>query len=250
MSLQEPRAVVVPLEPRRGPVTALWVALRPRQWTKNLLLFAGIVFAAELDDASRWARALTAFAVYCAASSAAYLLNDLRDADADRLHPVKRRRPLARGELSARTALVAARPAGRGRPGRGGAARVVRARLLARVPRAPGRLHAPPEAARAHRRDGDLRPLRRSALPRERTPSTCRSRPGCSSAPRCSRSSSRSASGVASSCSSATTNAGPSRARGLLARRSSTSSSASSPRRRSSRTRSTRSRRTRRRRSP
>ncbi len=108
MSLQEPRAVVVPLEPRRGPVAALWVALRPRQWTKNLLLFAGIVFAAELDDASRWARALTAFAVYCAASSAAYLLNDLRDAGADRLHPVKRRRPLARGELSPATALVAA----------------------------------------------------------------------------------------------------------------------------------------------
>ena len=108
MSLQEPRAVVVPLEPRRGPVAALWVALRPRQWTKNLLLFAGIVFAAELDDASRWARALTAFAVYCAASSAAYLINDLRDADADRLHPVKRRRPLARGELSPTAALVAA----------------------------------------------------------------------------------------------------------------------------------------------
>ena len=108
MSLEEPRAVVVPLEPRRGPVAALWVALRPRQWTKNLLLFAGIVFAAELDDASRWARALTAFAVYCAASSAAYLLNDLRDAAADRLHPVKRRRPLARGELSPSTALVAA----------------------------------------------------------------------------------------------------------------------------------------------
>ena len=70
---------------------ALWVALRPRQWTKNLLLFAGIVFAAELGDASRWARALTAFAVYCAASSAAYLLNDLQG---------RGRRPPASGQAA------------------------------------------------------------------------------------------------------------------------------------------------------
>src|ERR687893_1207704 len=96
------------LEPRRRPLAALAAALRPRQWTKNLLLFAGIVFAAEVGDAGRWARALTAFVVYCAASSAAYLVNDLRDVDSDRRHPVKRRRPLARGELSPRVALTAA----------------------------------------------------------------------------------------------------------------------------------------------
>jgi 4-hydroxybenzoate polyprenyltransferase len=80
-------------------------ALRPRQWTKNLLLFAGIVFAAELGDASRWAGALAAFAAYCAASSAAYLLNDVRDATADRLHPVKRSRPVAGGEVAPGVAL-------------------------------------------------------------------------------------------------------------------------------------------------
>jgi 4-hydroxybenzoate polyprenyltransferase len=109
VSVPEPRAAaVVPLEPRRGRLTALWVAARPRQWTKNLLLFAGIVFAAEVGDAGRWAQALTAFAVYCAASSAAYLLNDLRDAESDRLHPVKRRRPLARRELSPGLATGAA----------------------------------------------------------------------------------------------------------------------------------------------
>ena len=108
MSVPEPRAAVVPLQPRRGVAEALLVALRPRQWTKNLLLFAGIVFAAELGDAGRWARVLTAFAVYCAASSAAYLVNDLRDARADRLHPVKRRRPLARGEVTPRLALAVA----------------------------------------------------------------------------------------------------------------------------------------------
>ena len=107
MSLPEPVAVVA-LQPRRRPGVALGIALRPRQWTKNLLLFAGIVFAAEVGDARKWLEAGAAFVLYCAASSAAYLVNDLIDAPADRLHPVKRRRPLARGELSRRAAVVAA----------------------------------------------------------------------------------------------------------------------------------------------
>ena len=101
-------ATVVDLPPRRTPIVAAFVALRPRQWTKNLLLFAGIVFAAKLGDAVRWVEAVTAFVAYCAASSAAYLVNDVRDVDSDRLHPVKRARPIARGELSPRTALVLA----------------------------------------------------------------------------------------------------------------------------------------------
>ena len=108
MSRPEPVADVLPLPPRRSAPAALFVALRPRQWTKNLLLFAGIVFAAEVGDPGRWARAMTAFAVYCAASSAAYLVNDLHDRASDRLHPVTRRRPIARGEVSPRTAVVAA----------------------------------------------------------------------------------------------------------------------------------------------
>ena len=78
----------------------MFVALRPRQWTKNLLLFAGIVFAAQLGDADRWIAAIAAFAAYCAASSAAYLVNDVRDAASDRLHPVKRARPIASGRVS------------------------------------------------------------------------------------------------------------------------------------------------------
>ena len=82
--------------------------MRPRQWTKNLLLFAGIVFAAKLGDATRWLEALVAFVAYCAASSAAYLANDVRDAEHDRMHPVKSTRPVARGELSPRAALVLA----------------------------------------------------------------------------------------------------------------------------------------------
>ena len=101
-------ALVVALPERRTPVEAALVALRPRQWTKNLLLFAGIIFAAELGDAGRWVSAVTAFVAYCAASSASYLVNDVRDAAADRRHPVKRSRPIARGELSSRMALALA----------------------------------------------------------------------------------------------------------------------------------------------
>ena len=101
-------AEVVPFPPRRSPGRAALAALRPRQWTKNLLLFAGIVFAAKLGDAARWLDAWTAFAAYCAASSAGYLVNDVRDADADGAHPVKRLRPVARGELSSRTAVALA----------------------------------------------------------------------------------------------------------------------------------------------
>jgi len=87
---------------------ALFVSLRPRQWLKNLLLFAGVIFAAELGDVSRLVEAFAAFAAYCAASSAAYLTNDVRDVRHDRLHPVKRRRPIAGGELAPRAAVIAA----------------------------------------------------------------------------------------------------------------------------------------------
>jgi 4-hydroxybenzoate polyprenyltransferase len=93
---------------RRGTARALLVALRPRQWLKNTFLLAGIVFAAKIDDPVRWAQALAAFAGFCAASSAAYLLNDVRDAPEDRRHALKRLRPIARGELSPRLALAIA----------------------------------------------------------------------------------------------------------------------------------------------
>jgi 4-hydroxybenzoate polyprenyltransferase len=99
---------IVELPQRRSPVRAALVAMRPRQWSKNLLVFAGLVFAAQLGDASRWLEACAAFVAYCAISSAAYLLNDVRDREDDRLHPVKRARPIARGELSQRSALALA----------------------------------------------------------------------------------------------------------------------------------------------
>jgi 4-hydroxybenzoate polyprenyltransferase len=105
--MAEPAAVLdLPL--RRSLAAAAFVALRPRQWTKNLLIFAGIIFAAKLGDPTRWIAAVIAFVAYCAASSAAYLVNDVRDIASDRIHPVKRSRPIARGELAPRAALVLA----------------------------------------------------------------------------------------------------------------------------------------------
>jgi 4-hydroxybenzoate polyprenyltransferase len=101
-------AAIVELPRRRSTAVAAVAALRPYQWTKNLLLFAGIVFAAKLGDPGRWLAAVAAFLAYCSASSAAYLLNDVRDVASDRLHPVKRTRPIARGELAPRAALVLA----------------------------------------------------------------------------------------------------------------------------------------------
>ena len=97
------RALELPLA--RGKLRASLAAMRPRQWTKNLLVFAGIVFAAEIGDWHKWVTATVCFVAYCAASSAAYLANDVRDVGLDRLHPVKRMRPIARGELSERGAL-------------------------------------------------------------------------------------------------------------------------------------------------
>ena len=97
------RAAAPPLAAR-----AALVALRPRQWSKNLLVFAGLVFAAKLGDPLRWLEACVCFVAYCAVSSASYLANDVRDRHDDRLHPVKRSRPIARGELSPRAALTLA----------------------------------------------------------------------------------------------------------------------------------------------
>ena len=99
---------IVALPRRRSPARAVLVALRPRQWSKNLLVFAGIIFADKLGDPVRWAEALVCFVAYCAISSASYLGNDVRDRHDDRLHPVKRSRPIARGELSVRAALLLA----------------------------------------------------------------------------------------------------------------------------------------------
>lgn len=86
----------------------LFVSLRPSQWTKNLLVFAGVLFGHRLFDLSAVGRSLAAFAIFCGLSGVVYLLNDVLDRDRDRLHPLKSRRPIASGALPAWTALVAA----------------------------------------------------------------------------------------------------------------------------------------------
>ncbi|CAN5524574.1 decaprenyl-phosphate phosphoribosyltransferase [soil metagenome] len=83
-------------------------ALRPQEWIKNLLVFAGVVFSRQFDDGSALADAALTFAAFCAISSAGYLFNDLRDREHDRAHPEKRNRPIASGALSPTTASIAA----------------------------------------------------------------------------------------------------------------------------------------------
>src|SRR6266487_6494819 len=73
--------------------------LRPHQWIKNGFLFMGVVFGHGWNDARLVAETLVLFAAFCLVSSAVYILNDIADRDADRLHPHKRERPLARGEI-------------------------------------------------------------------------------------------------------------------------------------------------------
>ncbi len=82
-------------------------ALRPRQWIKNLLVFVGVIFAKKLGEVPLVLLAVEAFFAFCALASAAYLLNDLIDLERDRMHPRKRQRPLAAGDLSPRVALWA-----------------------------------------------------------------------------------------------------------------------------------------------
>lgn len=98
-------------------VTAAWrgvlVGMRPYQWPKNVMVFAALAFSAgdawQIDDAGSWWpllwRSVALFALWCLASSATYLINDVRDAEADRLHPRKRTRPVAAGIVSPALAI-------------------------------------------------------------------------------------------------------------------------------------------------
>jgi 4-hydroxybenzoate polyprenyltransferase len=88
-------------------LSAVLVSLRPRQWIKNLFLFAGVVFGQQLFTPAVWTAA-AAFLVFCVLSGAVYLLNDVADRDADRLHPAKRGRPVAAGRLGPGQAVAAA----------------------------------------------------------------------------------------------------------------------------------------------
>ena len=89
-------------------IPAIWQAMRPHQWVKNLLVLAPLIFADKLGDAQAMLSALAALFVFCFLSSAVYLLNDVVDAEADRAHPSKRFRPVASGRLAPSTAILGA----------------------------------------------------------------------------------------------------------------------------------------------
>lgn len=86
----------------------LLISLRPRQWAKNLLVFAGLLFGLRLFDPSAVGRAFAAFGVFCVLSGVVYLINDITDRDVDRQHPHKSQRPIASGALSVPAAVTSA----------------------------------------------------------------------------------------------------------------------------------------------
>ena len=92
---------------RRSLARGLIISLRPSQWTKNLLVFAPLIFAVKLFDLTAVVRSVAGFVVFCALSSVVYLVNDVMDREGDRQHPLKCRRPIAAGELSVTSALTA-----------------------------------------------------------------------------------------------------------------------------------------------
>jgi 4-hydroxybenzoate polyprenyltransferase len=92
----------------RSALAATLVAMRPQEWIKNVLVFAGLVFSKKFDQPAQVVDATLTFVAFCAISSAGYLFNDLGDVEHDRRHPEKRRRPIARGELSRPTAWALA----------------------------------------------------------------------------------------------------------------------------------------------
>lgn len=91
---------------RRSLPAAALAALRPKQWTKNGLLFAALIFSGYFTHPDAWVRGFAAFFAFCLLSSTGYVYNDLRDVEADRQHPKKRFRPLAAGEISTTGAWV------------------------------------------------------------------------------------------------------------------------------------------------
>lgn len=93
---------------RRSMAVSLLLSLRPAQWTKNLLVFAALIFAVKLFDPAALLRSGEAFAIFCVLSGVVYLVNDVMDRENDRRHPLKSRRPIAAGDLPVSVAVAAA----------------------------------------------------------------------------------------------------------------------------------------------
>ncbi len=94
--------------PRGGAIAGLWRTMRPHQWTKNVLIFAGIVFDGQLFVVDSLLRVLIGFGLLCLISSTIYIVNDMVDVERDRAHPRKRNRPIASGQLPLMAAGAAA----------------------------------------------------------------------------------------------------------------------------------------------
>ncbi|HTL27688.1 MAG TPA: UbiA family prenyltransferase, partial [Tepidisphaeraceae bacterium] len=92
--------------PGRSLAVHLLLSLRPGQWTKNLLIFAGLLFGKRMFELRAVADALLAFAIFCGLSGIVYLINDIADRETDRLHPLKSQRPIASGALPVATAAA------------------------------------------------------------------------------------------------------------------------------------------------
>lgn len=97
-----------PVVPRRSPLRAAIKTGRPKEWVKNVFVFAGLLFSGEFTEIDAISAAFVTFVAFCLISSAGYFLNDLIDVELDRKHPKKRFRPLAAGELSETAAKVIA----------------------------------------------------------------------------------------------------------------------------------------------
>lgn len=82
------------------------ISLRPYQWAKNVLVFAALFFSLSFFNMEAVKMSMMAFAAFCLVSSSIYLLNDVRDRKADKLHPVKKDRPIAAGKISPQTAMI------------------------------------------------------------------------------------------------------------------------------------------------
>jgi 4-hydroxybenzoate polyprenyltransferase len=91
--------------PRRSPLRAAIKTGRPKEWIKNVFVFAGLLFSGKFNQSHEVLEAVITFVAFCLISSAGYFVNDLIDVELDRKHPKKRYRPLAAGELSERAAV-------------------------------------------------------------------------------------------------------------------------------------------------
>ena len=90
---------------KKNHLPAIIEALRPSQWVKNMALFASILLNGQLFNIELFTKTFVGFIVFCCLSSAAYLVNDIADVEKDRLHPVKKNRPIARGDVNRSLAI-------------------------------------------------------------------------------------------------------------------------------------------------